>query len=120
MLTAGLALPAGASAASAFPGKYRTKLSAPAQFKGTWTLTFTKSGTYSVALGASVLVNGRYTVSGSKITLGHEKGPASCAPAGTYSFKRTGSSLKLTKVSDSVAKCAGRIMVLTHPLTAAM
>jgi hypothetical protein len=120
MLTAGLALPSGASAASAFPGTYRTKLSAPAQFKGTWTLTFRKSGTYSVALGASVLVNGRYTVSGSKITLGHEKGPASCAPAGTYSFKRTGASLKLTKVSDSVAKCAGRIMVLTHPLTAAM
>jgi hypothetical protein len=119
MITAGLVLPAAASAAGPFPGKYTTKLASPAQFKGTWTLTFTKAGTYTVALKGAVLVNGKYTVSGSKITLGHEKGPASCGPAGTYSFKRTGASLKLTKVSDSAAKCAGRIMVLTHGLTAA-
>jgi hypothetical protein len=118
-ITAGLALPAGAAAGTALPGKYRTNLTTPAQFKGPWTLTFTKAGTYSVAFKTSVVVNGKYTVSGSKVTLGHEKGPAACAPAGTYSFKRTGATLKLTKVSDSAAKCAGRIMVLTHPLTAA-
>jgi hypothetical protein len=119
MIMAGLVLPAAASAAAPFPGKYTTKLAAPAQFKGTWTLTFTKAGTYTVALKTTVLVNGKYSVSGSKVTLGHEKGPASCAPSGTYAFKRTGASLKLTKVSDSAAKCAGRIMVLSHALTAA-
>jgi hypothetical protein len=119
MITAGLALPAGAAAGATLPGKYTTKLAGPAQFKGTWTLTFAKAGTYTVALKGSVLVNGKYTVSGSKVTLGHEKGPASCAPSGTYSFKRTGATLKLTKVSDSAAKCAGRVLVLSHALTAA-
>ena len=114
-----VALPASALAGGALPGRYTTKITKAGQFKGTWTLTFAKAGTYTVALKGAVLVKGKYTISGAKVTLGHETGPASCSPPGKYSWKRTGKALKLTKVSDSPSACQGRIFVLAHAFTQA-
>jgi hypothetical protein len=118
-LAAGLALPGAALAAGALPGTYTTKITTAGQFKGTWTLKFAKAGTYTVAFKGTILINGKYTTSGSKITLGHEKGAASCTPAGTYSWKRIGKTLKFTKISDSASACQGRILVLSHLFTQA-
>jgi hypothetical protein len=116
-MAAGLALPSLAPAASTLPGKYTTKIATPAQFKGTWTLSFTKTGAYTVALNGAVMISGKYTVNGAKVALGHETGTAACKPAATYSYKRTGTMLKFTKVKDSATVCAGRVMVLAHVFT---
>jgi hypothetical protein len=116
-MAVGLALPSLATAASTLPGKYTTKITTAGQFKGTWTLNFTKAGTYAVALNGVVLINGKYTTSGAKVALGHETGQAACKPAATYSYKRTGKTLKFTKVTDSMAACAGRVTVLAHVFT---
>jgi hypothetical protein len=112
-----VALPASALAGGALPGKYTTKIAKAGQFKGTWTLAFAKAGTYTVALNGAVLVKGKYTTSGAKVTLGHESGPASCSPPGKYSWKHTGKALAFTKVSDSPSACQGRIFVLAHAFT---
>jgi hypothetical protein len=70
-----VALPASALAGGALPGTYTTKIAKAGRFKGTWTLTFAKAGTYTAALNGAVLVTGKYTTSGAKVTLGHETGP---------------------------------------------
>jgi hypothetical protein len=114
-----LALPGTALAAPALPGTYTMKITAAGQFKGTWTLTFTKAGSYTVAHAGTVLVAGKYTVGGGKVTLGHEKGPLACGSSGHYSWKRTGKTLRFTKVTDSPATCAGRIYVLSRTFTKA-
>jgi hypothetical protein len=114
-----LALPSIALGAGTLTGKYTTKITTAGQFKGTWTLTFMKAGTYTVAFKGATLVNGKYTTSGSNVTLGHEKGPASCVPTGKYTWKRTGKTLKFTKISDSASACQGRILVLSRPFTKA-
>jgi hypothetical protein len=118
-LAAGLVFPGAALAAPTLAGKYTMKITAAGQFKGTWTLTFTKAGGYTVAHAGAVLVTGKYTVSGSKVTLGNEKGPLSCSGSGKYSWKRTGTALRFTKVNDSPAACAGRIYVLSRVFTKA-
>jgi hypothetical protein len=112
-LVAALVLPCGALArTSALPGKYTVKVASPAQFKGTWTLAFTKA-TYTVARNGAVVVRGSYTVAGAKVTLSHESGPLACADAGKYSWKRVGKQLTLKKLSDT-ARCTGRALILAH------
>ena len=110
---AALTLTPGALAAGRLSGKFQTKV-ASGQLKGTWTLSFSKKGTYTVKgpLGAAA---GKNTYSGSTITFGRETGDTACS-GGTarYTYKLSGKTLKLTKKSDP---CAPRASILTRKLT---
>ena len=114
-LVATLALSSVALAGGALPGKYATSIKSPAQFKGTWILNLAKGGTYTVVNG-QLLIRGRYATSGSRITFGHETGDGACAKSGTYTWKKTGRTLKFTRVSESPV-CSGRSGVLAHTFT---
>ncbi len=107
-----------ALAGGSLAGKYTTRIASPAQFKGTWALNFAKNGTYTVADNGRILVHGKYSTSGSKLTLGHETGPAACPKSGTYTWARSGKKLKFTPLSDP-ASCSGRSTVLAHTFTQA-
>ena len=98
------------------PGQYRTSIASPAQFKGTWLIRFATGGTYSVVDNGHVLVRGHYTTSGSKITFGHETGEGACAATGTYTWTRSGATLRFTRTHDAAA-CTGRIGILAHRFT---
>jgi hypothetical protein len=105
-----------ALAAGGLPGQYRTTIASPAQFKGAWVITFKTGGAYTVVDNGHVLVRGRYSTMGSKVTLGHETGEGACAASGTYSWKRAGTHLTFARTHDAAA-CVGRIGVLAHPFT---
>jgi len=96
--------------------RYTTKVTTPSALKGTWAFTFAKGGTYTIAQGGAVVVHGHYAALGSEITLSRETGPRACPQFGDYHWKRTGKTLKFTRVSDP---CAGRAMVLGHAFTVA-
>ena len=113
-LVAALTLPGSASAAPKLPGEYTTKIASPSQYQGTWMLTFTKAHAYAVAFKDQTLVLGTWAAQGSRLTLSREKGPLACGFPGTYTWKRSGKALTLTKVSDSQAACVGRAVVLGH------
>jgi hypothetical protein len=114
-LVAALALSSVALAGGTLAGKYTTTIKSPAQFKGTWILNLAKGGTYTVVNG-QFLVRGRYSTTGSKITFGHETGDGACANPGTYTWKKTGKTLRFTRVSESPV-CSGRSGVLAHTFT---
>jgi hypothetical protein len=114
-LVAMLALSSVALGSGTLAGKYTTSIKSPAQFKGTWVLTFAKGGTYTVDNG-QLLIRGRYSTNGSRITFGHETGDGACAKSGTYTWKKTGRTLKFTRVSESPV-CSGRSGVLGHTFT---
>jgi len=114
-LVAALALSSVALAGGTLPGKYTTTIKSPAKLKGTWVLNLTKGGTYTVDNG-QLLVRGKYSTTGSKITFGHETGSGACAKSGTYTWKKTGKTLKFTRVHDSPL-CNGRSGVLAHTFT---
>jgi hypothetical protein len=118
---AALVVVALASAATAFaggtlPGTYRATIASPAAIKGTWALTFAKGGGYTVVSKGRVHLRGTYSATGSKLTLGHETGDGACSKPGTYAWKKSGKTLKLTRVHDP-AVCSGRIAVLAHAFT---
>ena len=117
VLAATLALPNAALAGGKLRGTYTTKVNAAGQYTGTWTMNIFSGGKYTILLNNALLIRGTWTNLGSKVTFGHESGAAACVPSGTYSWKRTGKTLKLTKVHDSAALCAGRILVLSHTFT---
>jgi len=114
-LVAALALSSVALAGGTLPGRYTTTIKSPAQFKGTWVLTFAKGGAYMVDNG-QLRIRGRYSTTGSKITFGHETGDGACAKSGTYTWKKTGKTLKFTRVRESPL-CSGRSGVLAHTFT---
>jgi hypothetical protein len=114
-VVATLALSSVALAGGTLPGKYSTTIKSPAQFKGTWILNLAKGGTYTVDNG-QLLIRGRYATSGSRITFGHETGDGACAKSGTYTWEKTGRTLKFTRVNDSPL-CSGRSGVLAHTFT---
>jgi hypothetical protein len=105
-----------ALAGTGLPGQYRTSIASPAQFKGTWVIRFTAARTYTVVDNGHVLVRGKYSTSGSKITFGHETGDGACAATGTYTWQRSGASLRFTRTHDAPS-CAGRIGILAHRFT---
>jgi hypothetical protein len=110
---AALALSSMAFAGSTLAGRYTTTIKSPAEFKGTWVLNLAKGGTYTVVGNGHLIVRGKYTTTGSKVTFGHETGDGACAKSGTYSWNKTGKTLKFTRVHDSPL-CSGRSGVLTH------
>ena len=109
-----LVLSSMAFAAGTLVGKYTANVASPTALKGTWTLTFAKAGTYAVADQGHIVIRGKYTTAGSRVSLGHETGPAACPTGATYSWKRSGKTLKLTRIKDT---CAGRTTVLAHTFT---
>ena len=112
---AALALPMAVLANGALPlGKYRANVKTPARLKGVWVLNFMKNGKYTITDNGAVVVHGHFT-STSRIYLSNETGPAACPQFGVYAWKRTGKTLKFTKVSDP---CTGRAAVLSLPFTA--
>jgi hypothetical protein len=114
-LLAALALASAALAGRNLPlGKYTANVKTPATLKGTWVLNFMKGGKYAITDNGAVVVRGHFT-STSRIYLSNETGPAACPQAGVYDWKRTGKTLKFTKVSDP---CAGRAGVLKLAFTA--
>jgi hypothetical protein len=112
---AALALSSVALAGGTLAGKYTTTIKSPSQLKGTWVLNLAKSGTYTVVDDGQLLVRGKYSTTGSKITFGHETGNGACAKTGTYTWKKTGKTLTFTRVRDSLA--CGRPAVLAHTFT---
>jgi hypothetical protein len=84
--------------------------------KGTWTIAF-KSGRYTVTDNGTTVIHGTYKISGDDVRLGHERGKDACPATGTYAFRRTGRTLKLTRVSDSNPNCTGRATVLASTFT---
>jgi hypothetical protein len=114
-LVAMLALCSVALASGTLAGKYTATINSPAQFKGTWVLNLAKGGTYTVDNG-QLLIRGKYSATGSRITFGHETGEGACAKSGTYSWKKTGKTLKFTRVRESPL-CSGRSGVLAHTFT---
>jgi hypothetical protein len=102
-----LTLSSAALAGGTLVGKFSTRIVSPGELKGTWVLNFAKAGTYTVADSGKIVIHGRYSVTGSKVTFSHETGPAACAHAGKYTWARSGKRLKFTRVSDATA-CSGR------------
>ena len=112
---AALALPSLALAGPTLTGTYTTKIGAPAELKGSWSLTFAKGGGYTVARAGQIVIRGKYSTSGSKITFSHETGPLACPKTGTYTWRRSGNTLGFARRSD--AACTGRAGVLAHGFT---
>jgi hypothetical protein len=112
-LAVALVLPSLALASAPPAGTYTTKIATPPELKGTWALTFTKGATYTIALNGKVVIRG-HSAGGSQLLFTRETGPKACPSFGAYTWKRTGKSLKFTKLSDS---CVGREFVLGHPFT---
>jgi len=115
-VVAALTLSSVALASGTLTGKYSTTIKSPAQLKGTWVLNLVKGGTYTVADNGQLLIRGKYSATRSKITFGHETGSGACAKPGTYTWKKTGTTLSFTRISDSAA-CSGRSGVLAHTFT---
>ena len=114
-MIAALVLPTVVLADGALPlGKYRANVKTPARLKGIWVLSFMKGGKYTITDNGAVVVRGHFT-STSRVYLSNETGPAACPQFGVYAWKRTGKTLKFTKVSDP---CVGRAVVLGLPFTA--
>ena len=114
-LVATLAVSSAALAGGSLAGMYTTSIKSPAQFKGTWVLKFAKGGNYTVDNG-QLLIRGRYSTNGSRITFGHETGDGACAKSGTYTWKKTGKTLTFSRVSEPPV-CSGRSGVLAHTFT---
>jgi hypothetical protein len=115
-VVAALALSSVALAAGTPAGKYTTTIKSPAEFRGTWVLNLAKGGTYTVVDNGHLMIRGKYSTTGSKITFGHETGDGACSKSGTYLWKRTARTLEFTRVSDSPL-CSGRSGVLAHTFT---
>ena len=114
-----LALSSVALAAGTLSGTYKTKVTSNAEqgfLKGTWTIKF-KGAAYTVTDNGKVVVHGKDTIKGSKITFQDTSGKFACLGAGTsgtYTFKVTGKKLTFTKVKEAKKSCAaGRAVVLT-------
>jgi hypothetical protein len=81
---------------------------------GTWIVTFTADGTYSVRQNNTDHVKGTYTSEGDEVTMTDTEGDFACKGDelyGVYRFQRDSHSLRLTKIKDD--ECAGRAAVLT-------
>jgi len=115
LLIAVLPLSAQALASTTPAGTYTTTIKNPATFRGNWVLNLARGGTYTVDNG-QFRIRGKYLTTGAKITFGHETGEGACAKTGTYTWKKTGKTLKFSRVSESPA-CSGRSGVLAHAFT---
>ena len=113
-----LALAGASLAATTLTGTFTTRIvGGEPRFDGVWTIKLSAGGKYTIALGKQTLITGTATFNGSKITFGHESGPAACTGAqatGVYGWRLTGKTLRVTRYSD---QCQGRRVVLGYPFT---
>jgi len=122
-LALGAVLLAAASTAAAvgnpLHGTFKTVITfAPSvQLKGTWQVDLLPTGRYTIERNGTVLIRGRDTETATKITFGHETGPAACTGSeatATYHWSLKAGLLRLTAVNET---CLGRRVVLTaNPL----
>jgi hypothetical protein len=112
---------AGAAASTPLRGVFKTTVSGSAPpLNGTWLISFAGNGTYEVVKEPDTKapqVRGSSTVAGQTVVLVDQRGPASCPGTiakGTYSWRLTATTLKLTKISDS---CTGRAVILGGTFT---
>jgi hypothetical protein len=110
-----LTVSAGALAGGGVVGTYRTTITSPAELKGKWILTFTKAGTYKVALNGRALARGRYTATATTITM-REPVATGCGGSGTYAWKKSGKTLTFVRKREAPA-CQARAAVLMHRFT---
>jgi hypothetical protein len=121
-----LAMPGSVVAqAPALTGSYTTTLTtadlkAPPnmpveKMTGTWTVTFTADGHYTVKQNDAGHVSGTYVRKGDEVTLTDSSGEFACTegddPSGVYRVTMTGGAVTFTMVKD--AACPGRAAVLT-------
>jgi opacity protein-like surface antigen len=119
VLLALLACSAVAAAGGTLSGSYQTKVGSKplgGKLKGTWTIKFSH-GVYVVKANGSPAVRGKYTISGSKVSLGHETGPLACAKSGSYTYAISGKHLRFTHPSAGARACGGRAAVLAGSFT---
>ena len=94
---------------------FQTTLSGKsALLNGTWTLSFSPTGAYTVAKQPStrILIGGTATVAGHTIVFVDSNGPNACTGSqvrGAYSWTMTAGKLRLKVTSDA---CSGRATVL--------
>lgn len=122
LITAAIAAPAfpsSAPTAGKLTGAYKTTIAGDralgGHLNGTWTITFAKSGRYTVREDSRVGERGTAAITVHRITFGHETGFLACPGSGIYKWKLTGKRLKFTRIKDSA--CPGRAGVLAHTFT---
>lgn len=108
-----LAMSSIALAAAGVSGTYATTIKSPAELKGKWVLTFTKGGTYKVALNGKTLARGTYAATAATITL---REPSGCGGSGTYAWKRSGKTMTFFRKREA-RSCQIRAAVLAHRFT---
>lgn len=74
-----------------------------------FTLEFNPAGTFSLSGSGWPSMSGRWTASGSELTLQLASGPAGCEAAGRYTFAVAGGGVTLTLIEDA---CQPRRMIL--------
>jgi hypothetical protein len=79
--------------------------------EGLWKIDFNHGG-YAVIFGGKVVIRGKNTVSGDRITFTDTSGPDRCLGTGTYIYKLGRSTLNFTKVKETNS-CSGRAIVLS-------
>ncbi len=94
-------------------GTYKTKITSPPMFKGTWKVSF-KSGHVTARDDGHVVARNTYTISGSTITLAAKAG-STCKTPGKYTFTLSGKTLKFTKIADPCQP--NRAAILKHTFT---
>ena len=115
-VTVALGVASVALAAGGLVGKYTTTISSPPQVKGKWSLTLVKGGAYTVAVNGDAVARGKYSATATRITFGRESGGSGCTGSGTYSWKKSGKTLRFTRIREA-ASCQGRAAVLAHRFT---
>jgi hypothetical protein len=114
-LLAAPAVAAGSTAKVPFAGKYVTAIAGkkPAGLNGNWTIAIAPGGRFGIYKSGRKLVTGSVRTAGARAVFVDQAGPAAC-PAeqavGIYRWKRAGSRLTLTPVSET---CRGRRVVLS-------
>jgi hypothetical protein len=104
-----------ALAAGGVVGTYATTIKSPAELKGKWVVTFSKSGSYTVALSGKPLARGTYSATARTITV-REGADRGCGGSGTYAWNKSGKTLTFVRKRES-ASCKERAFVLAHRFT---
>ena len=117
LITSSLALaaPSVTRASSGLTGTYSATIKSPAELKGRWVLTLARGGSYTVQLNGQLVARGKHTSTAKTITLDREQG-SQCTGAGTYAWRKSGTTLSFTRKRES-ASCQARAVVLAHRFT---
>lgn len=82
---------------------------------GSFEIALADDSTFQVRQDGSVVVEGRYTIDGDRITFTDEIGDQLCEPpSGTYRWSLEGDQVTMSPVEDA---CSPRMTVLARPLT---